>query len=99
MRRRTIGLQVLDAVERLGAHRGEATQQGELLGPEVPLLPPADNQRAEQALQDEIDVELAVVGVADADGDVLEIDEQRQALFFLRTALQILPPKGGVRYA
>ena len=34
----------------------------------------------EQALQHEVDVELAVVGVADADGDVLEVDEQREAL-------------------
>ena len=35
----------------------------------------------QQALQHEVHVELAVVGVADADGDVLEIDEQGDLSF------------------
>jgi hypothetical protein len=37
----------------------------------------------EQALEDEVHVELAVVGVTDADGDVLEIDEKREPLLVL----------------
>src|SRR4029453_8626039 len=37
----------------------------------------------EQPLQHEVDVELAVVGVADADGDVLEIDEKGEPLLVL----------------
>ena len=50
----------------------------------------------EQPLQDEVDVELAVVGVADADGDVLEIDEEGEPLLVLvlMVRCQKQPPKG-----
>ena len=58
----------------------------------------------EQALQHEVDVELAVVGVADADGDVLEIDEEGEPLLVLAAVCQTsscvgvavlrLPPSG-----
>ena len=50
----------------------------------------------EQALQHEVDVELAVVGVADADGDVLEIDEEGEPLLVLCADCQELPPVRGV---
>src|SRR5207253_8095267 len=49
----------------------------------------------EQPLQDEVDVELAVVGVADADRDVLEIYEERNSLFVLMVRCQMLPSYGG----
>ena len=41
----------------------------------------------QQALQDEVHVELAVVGVANADGDVLEVDEQGETLLVLLSVL------------
>src|SRR4029077_19488696 len=37
----------------------------------------------EQPFQDQVDVELAIVGVTDADGDVLEIDEEGEPLLVL----------------
>ena len=42
----------------------------------------------QQALEHEVDVELAVVGVANADGDVFEIDEQGEPLLVPRTVCQ-----------
>ena len=49
----------------------------------------------EQALQDEVDVELPVVGVPDADGDVLEVDEEGEPLLVLVILCQAILLKGG----
>jgi AcrR family transcriptional regulator len=42
----------------------------------------------QEPLQDQVDVELSVVGVTDADGDVLEVDEEGEALFVLGVCRQ-----------
>ena len=44
-----------------------------LLDDDLPLL--------EQALQEQVDLEFLVLGVHDADGDVLEVDEERDLAF------------------
>ena len=41
----------------------------------------------DQPLEDAVDVELAVVGVAEADGEVLEVDEQGETLLVLLSVL------------
>jgi hypothetical protein len=42
----------------------------------------------QEPFQDEVDVELAIVGVPDADCDVLEVDEEGEALFVLGVCRQ-----------
>lgn len=49
----------------------------------------------DQSLDDEVDVEAAVVGVTNTDGDVLEVDEERDALFFGCACGQVFPAVSG----
>jgi hypothetical protein len=63
-------------------------------------ISPLDQQLAlvEQALQHQVDIELWIVSIAHADGDVLEIDEEGEPLLVLVVHCQEVPPRGSFRH-